>query len=61
MSEPSAALGLRFRTLLSHPLVPVTWSIGVAVVYALFPSTDTNAVIAESVWIFGLLAWMVVA
>lgn len=59
MSEPRAAQASQFRTLIGHPLVPVAWSVACAIGYALFPSSDTNAVVAEVVWIVGFLAWMV--
>lgn len=52
-----AASPSRLLSILSSPLVPVTWSVAVAVVYALFPASDTNAVIAETIWIFGVVAW----
>jgi hypothetical protein len=42
-----------------HPLLLVAWSILALVVYALFPSSDTNAVVALLVWGVGALAWMV--
>ena len=38
--------------------VLIAWSIGAAVGYALFPSTDTNAVIAEGIWIAGVVVWL---
>jgi peptidoglycan/LPS O-acetylase OafA/YrhL len=42
-----------------HPLTLVAWSVLVVIIYALFPSSDTAALIALLVWGVGLLAWMV--
>lgn len=53
-----AATASKLLTLLSHPLVPVLWGTACCVIYALFPSSDTNAVIAEAAGVLGVLAWL---
>lgn len=44
-----------------HPLVLVAWSVAVMIGYTLVSSTDTYAVVAEAVWIFGVIVWMIAA
>ena len=56
MESRSAASELRWW---EHPLIPFVWGAGVAAVYATFPSSDTTAVIAEAIWIIGVIVWMI--
>lgn len=55
MPDPTGA-SLRWW---QHPLVLIAWSMGVMIVYALFPSTDMAALVALLVWGVGVLAWMI--
>lgn len=54
------ALEQRVMRALSHPLVLIAWSAAAMIVYALFPSSDTNALIALFVWGAGASFWMAV-